>query len=168
MNLEKAEQLDSILRKFRLAAVQSFPFYSREEKEQLLLLLEQLKHDGYISSYGLGGGDRDDTGLPVFISPSGRSFIDSGGYTAIVKREERKEEEERLRMDYFRTANTTPVKEKNHKKKWIWFVFTVAFGVYFFYTKDDSKNIWENVNTYISIVGTLSTFLGGLGFFRSI
>lgn len=136
MNLEKAEQLDSILKKFGMAPVQSFPFYNREEKEHLLLLLQQLKHEGYINSYGLGGGDRNDTGLPVFISQSGRSFIDSGGYTAIVKRKEKKEEEERLRLDYLRAAkqvaNTASVKGKKHKNKWVWSILIIAFGIYFF------------------------------------
>lgn len=163
MNLELAQKLDSILLAFGSAPVKSFPFSNHDEKKELEMLFMQLKTEGYLTRYGIGGNGDGTIGLPAFISPMARSFILSGGYTTIVKKELKKEEDERAMMEYLQTAsqiaNQQPA-EEHRSRKWIWATLIIISAVYFFFTKDSNKELWENIDTYISIIGGALALIG--------
>lgn len=166
MTLAYSQKLDEILKAFNVAPVQTFPYSSMEEKMELTQLLNVLKNDGYISKYGIGGGGKE---IPVFISPNGRAFIANGGYSATAQKEQKKEEEDSLRLEYLKVAKRvaeSQVDESRGKKrsKYAWLVLLLASAIYFYLTKDDNKDMWGSINTYLSIIASVTSVIG---YFRS-
>lgn len=163
MTLEQAQIFDDILKKFPpdnattvIKAANKSEFYT------VCAYLDVLQNEGYIKILGGMGNEK-----AIMLLASGRAFILSGGYTTIVKKELKKEEDEQAMMEYLQTAsqiaNQQPT-EKHRSKKWIWTTLIIISAVYFFFTKDSNKELFDSVNTYISIIGGIA---GSVGWIKS-
>lgn len=154
ITLEQAQQLDDILRRFPMdLSVITLDTENMEKFYSMDALLELLQRDGYIKKVGGMG-----TKKMIMILPLGRAFINGGGYTKEIKDHQ---EDEKLRKQYLETLIETNVsRHPDRTIKIICILGMIFSGIYFYYTMDDSKNIWENLNTYLSILGEVA-FIGG-------
>lgn len=155
MNLEQAQTLDEILKMFPSDNLTtSIKSTDKSEFYKLCANLDILQNEGYIKILGGMGNEK-----AIMLLPAGRAFILSGGYTSIVKKELKKEEDKQAMMKYLQTAhqiaNQQPKKE-HHSKKWIGICIFAASAVYFYFTKDSNQELWNSVNTYVSIAGGIT------------
>lgn len=163
MTLEQAQLLDDILRKFPaddittvIKATNPNEFYT------VYAYLEILQSEGYIKILGGMGNER-----AIMLLAAGRAFILSGGYTAIIKKKLKEEEEKQAIMAYLQTANkiaNQQITQKSQNKKWLWVILIIISAIYFYFTKDSNKDLWDSINTYISIIGGTA---GLIGFIKS-
>lgn len=163
MTLEQAQILDEILKKFPTDdATTVIKAASKSEFYTVCTYLEVLQNQGYIKILGGMGNEK-----AIMLLAAGRAFIMSGGYTAIVKKEIKKEENEQTMMSYLHSANqvaNSQPKENSSNRKWIWAILFIASATYFLFTKDSNKESWDSINTYVSILGGIS---GIIGFIKS-
>lgn len=159
MTLAQAQILDDILKKFPPDnATTAIKAANKSEFCTICAYLEILQNEGYIKILGGMGNEK-----AIMLLASGRAFILSGGYTAIVKKELKKEEDEQAMMAYLQTAsqvaNQHPT-EEHQSKKWIWAILIIASAIYFYFTKDSNKELWDSINTYVSIIGGTAGLIG--------
>lgn len=159
MTLEQAQIFDDILRKFPADdATTVIKATSKSEFYTLCSYLEVLQNEGHIKILGGMGNEK-----AIMLLAAGRAFILSGGYTAIVKKKLKKEEDEQAMMAYLQTANEIanrqPI-EKHRNNKWIWAILIIVSAIYFYFTKDSNKELWDSINTYISIIGGAAGLIG--------
>lgn len=163
MTLEQAQILDGILQKFPPEnATTSIKATDQSDFHTLCAYLDMLQSKGYINILGGMGLEK-----AIMLLPAGRAFIMSGGYTPIVKKELKKEEEEQAMMAYLQSAhqiaNQQP-KGERRSKKWIGICIFAVSAVYFYFTQDSNQELWNSVNTYVSIAGGIA---GVISFIRS-
>lgn len=159
MTLEQAQIFDDILRRFPADnATTVIKAASKSEFYTVCAYLKVLQNEGYIKILGGMGNQK-----AIMLLAAGRAFILSGGYTAIVKKELKKEEDKQAMMAYLQTASQTTNRqstEGHRSKKWIWATLIIASAIYFYFTKDSNKELWDSINTYISIIGGAAGLVG--------
>ena len=159
MTLEQAQIFDDILKKFPPDnATTVIKTASKSELYTICAYLEVLQNAGYIKILGGMGNEK-----AIMLLAQGRAFILSGGYTAIVKKELKKVEDEQAMLAYLQavsqSTNQQPA-EKHRSYKWIWITLIIVSAVYFYFTKDSNRELWDSVNTYISIIGGTAGLIG--------
>ena len=145
ITLKQAEQLDDILNRFHAdSLITTINAESTEQFYRIDALLDILQRDGYIKKMGGMG-----TKKMIMILPPGRVFIENGGY---VKEINRRLEQESL-------IKSNKPSKLNQKTKIIYILIMIALGVYFVLSMDSSKNLWDNIHSYISIGGEMVTLM---------
>ena len=80
-----------------------------------------------------------------------------------MKKELKKVEDEQAMLAYLQavsqSTNQQPA-EKHRSYKWIWITLIIVSAVYFYFTKDSNRELWDSVNTYISIIGGTAGLIG--------
>lgn len=100
MTLEQAQIFDDILKKFPPDnATTVIKTASKSELYTICAYLEVLQNEGYIKILGGMGNEK-----AIMLLAQGRAFILSGGYTAIVKKELKKVEDEQAMLAYLQAA----------------------------------------------------------------
>lgn len=159
MTLEQAQILDEILKKFPTDdAITVTKAANKSEFYTVCTYLEVLQNQGYIKIWGGMGNEK-----AIMLLAAGRAFIMSGGYTAIVKKEIKKEEDGQTMMSYLHSANqvaNSQPKENSRNRKWIWAILFIASAIYFLFTKGSNKELWDSINTYVSILGGIAGIIG--------
>lgn len=101
MTLEQAQIFDDILKKFPPDnATTVIKTASKSELYTICAYLEVLQNEGYIKILGGMGNEK-----AIMLLAQGRAFILSGGYTAIVKKELKKVEDEQAMLAYLQAVS---------------------------------------------------------------